>query len=164
MADSGREEAAARFRGLARALRSASEQLRREEQEWAGDYTELIGEQADQLAHYLEEHEAANLAQDVENFARRKPLLFLGGCAVAGFALGRFLKATPVAHNEQESEAHPEASGAPSPQSPEGQREAGTQPAPGTEPVAVTGRAETTFGEPAIHPPIEGSDVGREEE
>ncbi|KUF10581.1 hypothetical protein [Pseudoponticoccus marisrubri] len=33
------------------------------------------------------------LAQDVSHFARRNPLLFLGGAALAGFAAARFLKA-----------------------------------------------------------------------
>lgn len=42
------------------------------------------------------------LVQDVTRFARANPLLFLGGAAIAGFALARFLKsgggATPRYH------------------------------------------------------------------
>ncbi|CUH75659.1 hypothetical protein [Tropicibacter naphthalenivorans] len=36
-----------------------------------------------------------DMAQDAATFARRNPALVLGGAAVAGFALARFLKAKP---------------------------------------------------------------------
>lgn len=80
--------------GIASALRSTSEQLRDQDQERAGHYTEMIGDQAERVARFLEDHDADELTHEVETVARQRPLIFLGGCFVAGLALGRFLKAS----------------------------------------------------------------------
>lgn len=153
-ADSGRAEVATQLGGVARALHSASEQLRSEEQGRAGYYTDLLGEQADQLAHYLEEHDATDLLGEVEDFARRQPLLFLGGCAAAGFALGRFFKASP-----RPRERRLEAPSEPTPHLAHTGLPAGepVEAAPG-EPVG----GEPATGQPAGGTPITGEPVGGE--
>ncbi len=94
-ADSGREQVAGQIGGVAQAMRRVSGQLREENKTEAGYYTDLIGEQADRLSRYLNEHDASALVGEVEHFARRNPLMFLGGCVAAGFVFGRFFKASP---------------------------------------------------------------------
>jgi hypothetical protein len=44
-------------------------------------------------ADYLDERGVGGLAQDVRGFAQRSPAAFLGGAALAGFAVGRLVKA-----------------------------------------------------------------------
>ena len=100
MADAGREEVAGQISGIARALKSTSDQLRAQNQEQAGHYTEIIGDQAQRISRYLEEKDASALVSDIEGFARRQPLLFLGGCVAVGFAVGRFFKASAPTHDE----------------------------------------------------------------
>ena len=50
----------------------------------------------DGLSRSLQERSIDGLADDVAMFARRNPLLFLGGAALAGFAAARFLKSSPT--------------------------------------------------------------------
>lgn len=45
----------------------------------------------------LRQKTVEGLADDVAVFARRNPLLFLGGAAAVGFAAARFLKSSPEA-------------------------------------------------------------------
>lgn len=95
LAETGREELAEQIGGLGRALRSSSETLRNEEQGQAGYYSELLADQAERVSRFLRDHDSSDLIGRVEGFARRQPALFLGGCVIAGLALGRFLKASP---------------------------------------------------------------------
>lgn len=95
LAEAGREEIAGQVSGIARALRNVGDQLRGDEHEQIGHYSELLGDQADRVARYLNEHDTNALLGEVEDFARRRPLLFLGGCVAIGFAVGRFFKASP---------------------------------------------------------------------
>lgn len=94
MADMGRDQVAGQLEAVSRAFKTSAEQLRAEGQE-AGSYVEAIGEQADRAARYLRDRDAAALTEDVSRTARANPALFLGGCALVGFAIGRFLNASP---------------------------------------------------------------------
>jgi hypothetical protein len=95
LANAGREEVAQQIAGVARALRRAGDQMRDEEQGQIGHYGEMLGEQVERVATYLDQHDADDLVRDVESFARRRPMLFLGGCVALGFVVGRFFKASP---------------------------------------------------------------------
>jgi hypothetical protein len=50
-------------------------------------------QQGRRVAHLLYSGEPPNLIRGIKNFARREPVLFLGGCLVAGAVISRFLKA-----------------------------------------------------------------------
>lgn len=55
----------------------------------------LVAQAADgghRAADYLDEHGVGGLIEDMQGFARRRPAAFLGGAALAGFALGRIVK------------------------------------------------------------------------
>ena len=96
IADAGREEVATQLEGFAQALDHAGANLReQQENETASHYTHLVGDQVRSASRYFRERDADAVVQDVEGFARRQPLLFLGGCLVTGLAIGRFLNASP---------------------------------------------------------------------
>jgi hypothetical protein len=50
-------------------------------------------EQAERVATYMREHDAREILGNIESFARRQPLLFLGGAFALGVAASRFIKA-----------------------------------------------------------------------
>ena len=102
VADSSRSQLATQISGIGRALRGAGEKLREDEKgEKASHYTDMLADRADQVSRFLEEHDADEIYGRVEDVARKNPLLFLGGCAVVGFALGRFLKASSGGEGEE---------------------------------------------------------------
>jgi hypothetical protein len=56
------------------------------------DYVRQGGEKARQVAKRLDERGIDGVLSDVQDFARRKPGVFLLGCAAAGFAAGRLIR------------------------------------------------------------------------
>lgn len=90
-----KDQAADRLGSLAGALREAGRKL--DEGEQAGDfgrYADRAAEQVERLSTYLRDSDLRGFVQDTENFARRRPEVFLGGALLAGLALARFLKAS----------------------------------------------------------------------
>lgn len=77
----------------------------------AYDPNSIQAQLLDQLANNIEGltdrlrgRSIEEMTHDAANFARRNPALVLGGAAVAGFALARFLKATPEAPRSASSD------------------------------------------------------------
>ncbi len=58
------------------------------------------GEAVEDATNRLRERSIPDLMDDVSAFARRNPLLFLGGAALAGFAAARFLSASAPADDD----------------------------------------------------------------
>ncbi|GAA3834586.1 hypothetical protein GCM10022226_65030 [Sphaerisporangium flaviroseum] len=54
--------------------------------------THQVADTSRRAADYLEEHGIAGVAEDVQQFARRRPGLFLAGAVAAGFLVGRLAK------------------------------------------------------------------------
>jgi len=80
---------------LAEALREAGRKLNEGEQ--GGDfgrYADRAAGQVERLSTYLRDNDLRGFVRDTENFARRRPEVFLGGALLAGLALARFLKAS----------------------------------------------------------------------
>src|SRR5215216_781525 len=57
-----------------------------------GDYVRKAGQQVGRLADHLDQRGMEGVVTDVQDFARRKPGVFLLGCAAAGFATGRLIR------------------------------------------------------------------------
>jgi hypothetical protein len=57
------------------------------------EFASTAADRAEDLARYLRETDVREMIGNVENFARRQPLLFLGGAFVLGVAASRFIKA-----------------------------------------------------------------------
>jgi hypothetical protein len=56
------------------------------------DYVRQAGDKARQTANRLDERGVDGVVSDVQDFARRKPGVFLLGCAAAGFVAGRLIR------------------------------------------------------------------------
>jgi len=82
--------------GVARALRKTGESLR-EEGAAGGTVPSLVEQaavQVERMSSYFEGKSAADVAGDVEQFARREPILFLGGAFALGLLGARFVKSS----------------------------------------------------------------------
>jgi ElaB/YqjD/DUF883 family membrane-anchored ribosome-binding protein len=60
------------------------------------------GEAVEDATNRLRERSIPDMVDDVSAFARRNPLLFLGGAALAGFAAARFLSASAPKEDDPE--------------------------------------------------------------
>lgn len=59
-----------------------------------GKYINEAADRVDDLAHYLQDHELADVVGTVEDFARRQPMVFLGGAFALGVLGARFLRSS----------------------------------------------------------------------
>ena len=91
-ADRGRAQAANGLEHVAESIRRITVDMETEQPAIA-NAAESAADQAEKVAMYLREHDAREILGTVENFARRQPLLFLGGAFVLGMAASRFIKA-----------------------------------------------------------------------
>jgi len=78
---------------VASAIRSASENLRSENQTLA-TYADKAVDQIQLFADRMRDKDPAEMVRDAERFARRNPAAFVGGAFVLGLALARFLKSS----------------------------------------------------------------------
>jgi len=93
MADQ-KDRAAEGLTGVAHALRQTSQQLREQDQQAVTGYLESAASQVERISNYLKHNDLGGLIDDVEHFARRQPVLFLGGTFVLGLLGARFLKSS----------------------------------------------------------------------
>jgi hypothetical protein len=91
-ADTSKEQVAEGLTSLASTIRRASSDLETE-QPAVANVTQTAAEQTERIARYLQDTDAREIVSNVEDFARRQPLLFLGGAFVLGLAASRLLKA-----------------------------------------------------------------------
>lgn len=87
-------QAASGLSNLGQAFRQTGNQLREQDQTGIAQYTERVAGQVDRFAGYLEGHSVDEILNDVENFARRQPELFIGGAVALGLLTARFLKSS----------------------------------------------------------------------
>lgn len=88
-----RDAAAAEVGHVSAAIREAAERLNRDQMAGLSEYAESAANGIERVSKYLTEKDLHDVAGDVEQFAHRQPALFLGGMAVAGFVIGRFVRA-----------------------------------------------------------------------
>ena len=79
---------------VAHALHKASEQLRDDNQDDLAGYAEQVANRVEQVSDYLDEQGVRGITEDVENFARKQPSLFIGGAVALGLIGARFLKSS----------------------------------------------------------------------
>jgi len=91
-ADRGLNQAAQGVESVAQTIRRVSTDMESNQPQIAS-VAQTAADQADALARYLRETDAREIVRNVENAARRQPILFLGGAFVLGLAASRFLKA-----------------------------------------------------------------------
>jgi len=92
--DQRSSQAGERVRSTAHDMRSVAQQLREQGSDQPARLADQAADRADRLGGYLEESDADRILDDVEDFARRRPMaIALGGLAL-GFAAARMLKAS----------------------------------------------------------------------
>ena len=115
-----KERASGELQGIARALKSTGEQLREEDQDSIGRYADQAAEQVERLSNFLSEKDSEELVSEVEDFARNRPSVFLGGAFVLGLAAARFLKSSAGQTGDLKEELKQEARELQKSASPEG--------------------------------------------
>src|SRR5690554_684983 len=104
---------------VASGLRSISDEFAqmgegREDSGFAGQLVQMAGTRASAVASWLEDREPGDLLDEVKEFARRKPGVFIAAAAIAGIAAGRITKAVMSADSHDEPSTTPRATQAPS--------------------------------------------------
>jgi hypothetical protein len=89
-----KENLASRFTEYANAVQSMSEKLGGEDDNILAGPAEKAAESLNRISDYLRQKEPAELLDDLEWLARRRPELVFGGLFVVGFAAARFFKAS----------------------------------------------------------------------
>jgi hypothetical protein len=118
VADQAREQVSSRLAGqkdnfvgglnsVAEALRQTGQQLRQQDQQGVTDYIDRAASQVERASSYLQERDLGQLVDDVEQFARRQPTLFLGGAFALGLLGARFLKSSRPATSAPATNARP---------------------------------------------------------
>jgi hypothetical protein len=94
IADQQKHTAVSKVEGVAHALRRASDDLREQGQPMIAEYSRYAAEGLESMAQSLDRRDIDDFVEGVENFARQRPVAFLGGAMVAGFALARFMRSS----------------------------------------------------------------------
>ncbi len=91
-ADRGREMAAEGIDKVARTVRRVSTDMQTDQPQIANAAL-TAADQADKVAQYLRQTDARQIISNLEDTARRQPLLFIGGAFLLGLAASRLIKA-----------------------------------------------------------------------
>jgi hypothetical protein len=121
-ADEGKNAAAKRMESVAHAFRIASDDLRDQGQPMVAEYSGHIAEGLESMAQSLGRRNVDELIEGIEDLARERPVAFMGGAMMAGFALARFMKSSAARRAPQtRSSRAPQAwAGSPAAASPAG--------------------------------------------
>jgi hypothetical protein len=92
--DAQKDRAAEGLGTLAHALRQTGHQLGAEDQLKVQQYVDSLAGQVERFSGYLRDRDVAEMIDQVEDFARRRPALFVGGAFALGLLGARFLKST----------------------------------------------------------------------
>lgn len=92
-----KEAASGGLQNVARAFRQTSDQLREQDQDGVARYLDRATAQVEQVSEYLGRRDLQQMARDAEQFARREPVLFLGGALALGLFASRFFKSSQAA-------------------------------------------------------------------
>lgn len=91
--DEQKNRAADGLGGIADVIRTASDELRSENEALAS-YVDMAGDQMRRFADQIRQRGVADMMDDVSQFARRRPALFIGGAFLVGLGIARFLKSS----------------------------------------------------------------------
>lgn len=100
-ANAAKSSVADEVSGVASALRTAAEEMRSgsPQERTFGQIAEGLADASDAMR----EKDLSTMVQDVSAFARKNPMVFLGGAALIGFAATRFAKASSETTADQRS-------------------------------------------------------------
>src|SRR5690349_23385539 len=79
---------------VANAVRQASQQLRTQHHETIAEYIDQAAGQIEQFSTRLHDKDIGELVHDAQDFARRRPAVFIGSAFAIGLVAARFLKSS----------------------------------------------------------------------
>ena len=91
--DEQKNRAADGLGGIADVFRTASNELRNENETLAS-YVDMASDQMKRFADQIRQKGVADMLDDVQVFARRRPAFFIGGAFLVGLGVARFLKSS----------------------------------------------------------------------
>jgi hypothetical protein len=102
-AEKQRQTVASGLAAVGDAFRRMGDGLRDQDQgpvaQYAAEIGQAMGDQVGRIAQYLRGRDVRQIVNDAEDFARRRPGVFLGGAFVLGLAASRFLKSSRPAQD-----------------------------------------------------------------
>jgi gas vesicle protein len=94
LADSQKAQGTRFVRSVAKAIDGAADQLGNDAPNLAAHIRDA-GNTLEQVARDFDQRSVADLLRSANDLARRQPMTFMAGMAIAGFMLTRFLKSSP---------------------------------------------------------------------
>lgn len=91
--DEQKNRAADGLGGIADVFRTAGNELRMENETLAS-YVDAASDQMRRVADHIRERGVTDMMDDLNQFARRRPALFIGGAFLVGIGIARFLKSS----------------------------------------------------------------------
>ena len=91
--DARKGNAAEQAKSVSNAIQTAAGQLDESAPTWLKSAFQQGADQIQRFAETIEQKDSRQILNEVQNFARERPALFLGACAAAGFAAARIFKA-----------------------------------------------------------------------
>ena len=95
-----KRQIAGRVSGIAEALRCGADPLHESQSAVLARYLREAAAQVESVSRRMHERSWSELVADTEAFARRRPMLFVLGAVVTGFAVGRLLWASAGGHQQ----------------------------------------------------------------
>ncbi|MBV8739304.1 MAG: hypothetical protein JO007_19050 [Alphaproteobacteria bacterium] len=101
LVDQQKARAAAQVNTIAEALRAAARCFEQANSPVAADYINSAARQVDTFVHSIGDRHWTEIASDLEEMARHRPVRFIAGAVIFGFLAGRLLTAAPRRSNAQ---------------------------------------------------------------
>jgi len=107
--DRRKDEAASELEKVAGAVRQLGQGLGDQQQgplvQYAAEYGRKAADGLERFTNYLRQTDTREIVHEVENFARRRPAILLGGAFLLGLAGARFLKSSvPAATSRHDTD------------------------------------------------------------
>jgi len=104
MLDDQKQRAAKQVDGIAEAVRCAAQCFERSDSRAIARYADRAADQIEDFSLLIRDRRWSEIAADAEDFARRRPLLFILGATAAGFLAGRLLSVPAARQRPQRDE------------------------------------------------------------
>lgn len=97
----GKEKAADRLHHVSESLHRAASKLDEENEPMTGRFAHRAADGIERVSEYLHQHDASDLIAEADRFARRQPLVVIGGALAVGLLVARFLRSGSERSHEQ---------------------------------------------------------------
>jgi hypothetical protein len=92
-------------------LHQAGEQAQQQEKDLVASYAQKAATQLGEFSESLAGQDVTQMVESTKQFARREPMLFVGGALAAGFLGARFLRSSSQTQQQESGQAQTSTSG-----------------------------------------------------